>query len=85
MPEADPISTSPLAGVALNVIQHLDKLIGPVEAQMFMLKGNDVLGGDTPVTAIKQGRREELANAVRCVAAEKGIFEAPWLPPGIKK
>ena len=77
----DPISTSPLAAVALKVIQVLDQLVGPGEAQMFMMRGNQHLGGSTPIEAIKTKRTDELMVAVQIVAMEKGVFEAPWIPP----
>jgi hypothetical protein len=77
---ADPISTSPLAGVAFKVIQSLDKLIGPGEAQMWMMRGNENLGGITPIEAIKTKRTDELMVAVQIVAHEKGIFKEPWIP-----
>jgi hypothetical protein len=74
MPKPDPISTSPFAAVALKVIQALDKLIGPVEAQFWMQRSNEYLGGITPVAAIKKNRAADVMSAVRIVAIEKGIF-----------
>jgi hypothetical protein len=50
-----------------------------------MQRGNDLLGGATPVTAIKEGRIDEVSRAVQAVAMEKGIFEEPWLPPHARK
>jgi hypothetical protein len=76
----DPISTSPLAMQAFKIIQHLDLLIGPGEAQMFMMRGNEHLTGETPVAAIKAGRIERVRTAVKCLAIEKGLFEEPFLP-----
>ena len=77
----DPISTSPLALQAVKIIQWLDPLVGPAEAQMFMLRDNDLLGGDSPVTAIKAGRIEDVRKSVKRLAMEKGLFEEPFLPP----
>jgi hypothetical protein len=77
MPKLDPISTSPLAAVALKVIQALDQLIGPIEAQFWMQRSNDHLGGITPVAAIKEKRTADVMIAVRIVAIEKGIFKEP--------
>jgi hypothetical protein len=76
----DPISTSPLAMQAFKIIQHLDQLVGPGEAQMFMMRGNEHLAGDTPVAAIKSGHTEQVRTAVKCLAIEKGLFEEPFLP-----
>jgi len=75
MTSADPISTSPLAAVALQAITQLDKLVGPVEAQFWMMRSNDILGGITPVAAIKERRAADVMAAVRIVAIEKGLFE----------
>ncbi|GAB9152969.1 hypothetical protein [Bradyrhizobium diazoefficiens] len=72
---ADPISTSPLAAIALQAITQLDKLVGPVEAQFWMQRSNDFLGGVTPITAIKERRSADVMSAVRLVAIEKGLFE----------
>jgi hypothetical protein len=80
MTKPDPISTSPLAMQAFKLIQHLDQLIGPGEAQFFMQRSNEHLGGDTPVAAIKSGRAEQVRTAVKCLAIEKGLFEEPFLP-----
>jgi hypothetical protein len=75
MTKPDPISTSPLAAVALKCIQALDKLVGPAEAQFWMQRSNEYLGGITPVAAIKERRAADVKVAVRIVAMEKGIFE----------
>jgi hypothetical protein len=80
-----PISTSPLAAVALKAIQLLDPLVGPSEAQMFMLRSNEYLDGITPVDAIKAKRSDDVMAAVRAVAMEKGLFEEPFLPPNHRK
>jgi hypothetical protein len=82
---ADPISTSPLALQAFNVITHLDKLVGPFEAQKWMQRSNEHLGGDSPVAAIKQRRMPDVIVALRIVAMEKGLFEEPFLPPHHRK
>lgn len=74
--KADPISTSPLAAVALKAILQLDKLIGPAEAQFWMQRANENLGGITPVTAIKERRAADVMTAVRIVAMEKGLFDS---------
>ncbi|UPT95412.1 hypothetical protein J4G48_0040365 [Bradyrhizobium barranii subsp. apii] len=81
----DPISTSPKALQAYKLIQWLDPLVGTAEATFFMQRGNELLGGDTPVTAIKQGRIDEVTRAVKAVAMEKGCFKEPWLPPKTKR
>lgn len=73
--KADPISSSPLAAVAYTAIQALDKLVGPIEAQMWMQRDNDYLGNITPIAAIKERRGADVMIAVRVVAIEKGIFE----------
>jgi len=75
---ADPISTSPLAAVLHRSIRVLDKLVGPAEAQFFMMRGNEYLGGITPVEAIKTKRTADLQNAIRVVAMEKGVFSDPY-------
>jgi len=80
----DPISTSPLALQAFNVIKHLDRLIGTIEAQMWMQRSNQHLGNITPIDAIKTRRSGELQVAVRIVAMEKGLFEEPLLPSSSK-
>ncbi|SHH05427.1 hypothetical protein [Bradyrhizobium erythrophlei] len=85
MTRPDPISTSPLAKQAFDIIQHLDKLVGPAEAQMWMLRGNELLGGDNPVAAIKDRRLPDVRKAVRAVAMEKGLFAEPFLPPSQRK
>jgi hypothetical protein len=82
---ADQISTSPKAIQAWQLMKILDPLVGVAEATFFMQRGNDLLGGVTPVTAIKEGRIDEVTRAVQAVAMEKGVFEAPWLPPGREK
>jgi hypothetical protein len=78
MTKPDPISTSPLAVVLHRSIRALDKLVGPAEAQFFMIRGNEYLGGITPVEAIKTKRTEDLKNAIRIVAMEKGIIRDPF-------
>jgi hypothetical protein len=75
MTKPDPITTSPLAAVAFNCIQALDKLVGPVEAQFWMQRSNKYLGGITPIAAIKARRSADVMVSVRIVAMEKGIFE----------
>jgi hypothetical protein len=80
MPKADPISTSPLAAIAFKAITALDKLIGPAEAQFWMQRANEYLGGITPVAAIKERRADEVMVAVRIVALEKGVFHDPFAP-----
>jgi len=76
----DPISTSPLAKQAFDVIQHMDKLVGPVEAQAWMMRSNQLLG-TSPVVAIRERRLPDVLKAVRAAAMEKGLFEEPFLPP----
>jgi hypothetical protein len=70
----DPISTSPLAVQAFELMQILDPLIGVAETAFFMNRSNELLGGITPVTAIKEGRLDDVKRAIRAVAAEKGVF-----------
>ncbi|ARQ95375.1 hypothetical protein [Bradyrhizobium phage BDU-MI-1] len=77
----DPISTSPKALQAYELMKLLDPLVGVAEASFFMQRANPLLGGDTPVAAIKIGRIDEVVRAVHAVAMERGIFAAPWLPP----
>ncbi|WP_316196602.1 hypothetical protein [Bradyrhizobium sp. SZCCHNS3053] len=84
MTALDPISTSPKAMQAYELMKILDPLVGVAEASFFMQRGNDLLGGATPVTAIKEGRIDEVLRAVQAVAMEKGIFGEPWLPPNHK-
>lgn len=74
------ISTSPLAVQAFEIVQWLDKLVGPAEAQMFMLRTNEMLG-TTPVQAIKDRRADDVRTAVRAIAMSQGLFTQPWLPP----
>ncbi|MCA1379420.1 hypothetical protein I6F34_01120 [Bradyrhizobium sp. BRP05] len=76
----DPISTSPLAMQAYQVIKQLEPLVGTVEAQAWMFRGNDLLGGITPITAIKENRLPDVQRAARAVAMEKGIFHEPSDP-----
>ncbi|GAB9091680.1 MULTISPECIES: hypothetical protein [Bradyrhizobium] len=76
-PRPDPISTSPFALQAYELIKVLDPLVGVAEATFFMNRSNEMLGGITPVTAIKQGRLDDVKRAVRAVAAEKGVFQTP--------
>lgn len=71
----DPISTSPLAMQAYELMQILDPIIGVVEATFFMNRGNELLGGDTPVSAMKDGRLDDVKRAVRAAVAERGIFK----------
>lgn len=59
---------------AYNVIKQLDKLVGPAEAQTWMMRDNEILGC-TPVEAIKQRRLPDVLKALDCVAMEKGIFD----------
>lgn len=72
--KVDPISTSPLALQAYELMKILDPLVGVAEATFFMNRSNELLGGVTPVTAIKEGRLDDVKRAVRAVAAEKGVF-----------
>jgi hypothetical protein len=81
----DSISTSPKAMQAYLLIKWLDPLVGPAKAQGFMLSANEHLAGETPVAALKEGRIADVEDAVRIIAMEKGIFEAPWLPPAPPK
>jgi hypothetical protein len=60
---------------AYQVIKRLEKAVGTVEAQSWMFRSNELLGGITPIEAIKQLRMPDVGKAVRAVAAEKGIFE----------
>lgn len=85
MTKPDPISTSPKAMVAFELMKILDPLVGVAEAAFFMQRSNDLLGGVTPVTAIKAGRIDEVQRAVQAVAMEKGVFAEPWLPPHERK
>jgi hypothetical protein len=85
MTKPDPISTSPRAMQAYQLMKILDPLVGVAEAAFFMQRANDLLGGITPVTAIKEGRIDEVTRAVQAVAMEKGVFEEPWLPPHARK
>lgn len=71
----DPISTSPLAMQAYELMQILDPIVGVVEATFFMNRGNELLGGDTPVSAMKAGRLDDVKRAVRAAAAERGVFK----------
>jgi hypothetical protein len=82
MTKPDPISTSPKAMQAYELMKILDPLVGVFEASSFMQRANNLLGGATPVTAIKEGRIDEVKRAVRAVAMEKGVFAEPWAPPG---
>lgn len=77
MTRPDPISTSPLAVEAYHIIRRLEKAVGLVEAQSWMLRGNELLGGITPVTAIKEHRLPDVLRAARAVEIEKGIFNDP--------
>ncbi|WP_316200932.1 MULTISPECIES: hypothetical protein [unclassified Bradyrhizobium] len=79
MPGSNSISTSPLALQAYHIIKHLDRIVGPAEAQSWMLRSNELLGGITPVSAIKERRTRDLHRAVWAVCIEKGIFEEPVL------
>jgi hypothetical protein len=80
----DPISTSPKALQAYELMKILDPLVGVAEAAFFMQRANPLLGDVTPVTAIKEGRIDAALRAVHAVAMEKGVFKAPWLPPNHK-
>ncbi|TYO65501.1 hypothetical protein FXV83_16325 [Bradyrhizobium hipponense] len=81
----DPISTSPKAMQAYQLMKILDPLVGVAEAAFFMQRANDLCGGVTPVTAIKEGRIDEVTRAVQAVACEKGVFADPWLPPKTRR
>jgi hypothetical protein len=81
----DPISTSPKAMQAYELMKILDPLVGVSEASFFMQRANDLLGGVTPVTAIKEGRLDEVRRAVQAVAMARGVFEEPWIPPHARK
>ncbi|WP_316207424.1 hypothetical protein [Bradyrhizobium sp. SZCCHNR3118] len=70
---------------AYELMQMLDPLVGVAEATFFMNRGNELLGGDTPVAAIKAGRLADVERAVHAVAIEKGVFTEPWSPPGKRK
>ncbi len=85
MTKPDPISTSPKALQAYHLMKILDPLVGASEAAFFMQRVSNLLGGTTPVTAIKEGRIDDVRRAVQAVAIEKGIFEEPWLPPHARK
>ncbi len=69
---------------AYQIIKHLDQVVGTVQAQAWMASGNEMLGGLTPVGAIKERRIDDVLKAKRAVAMEKGIFEEPFLPPSLK-
>jgi hypothetical protein len=73
---SDPISTSPLAVQAYHVVRELERHVGLVEAQSWMLRGNEFLGGITPVNAIKEGRLPDVQRAASVVAIEKGRFNS---------
>jgi hypothetical protein len=73
----DPISTSPMAMQAYQVIKQLEPIVGTAEAQAWMLRGNELLGGITPVTAIKEQRLPDVERAARVVAIERGRFNEP--------
>ena len=81
MTKADPISTSPKAMQAYELMKILDPLVGVAEASFFMQRANHLLGDATPVTAIKEGRIDAVKRAVQALAMQKGIFDAPWAPP----
>jgi hypothetical protein len=71
----DKISTSPMASILFNSVRTLDQFIGPVEAQFFMMRANEMCDGETPVAAIKAKRIDQLQLAIRQVAMEKGVFD----------
>ena len=59
---------------AYQVIKQLEPMVGTVEAQAWMLRGNELLAGITPVQAIKEAKLPDVQRAARAVAMEKGIF-----------
>jgi hypothetical protein len=59
---------------ASELMKVLDPLIGVAETAFFMNRSNELLGDVTPVTAIKEGRLDDVKRAIRAVAAEKGVF-----------
>jgi hypothetical protein len=84
-PKPDPISTSPKAMQAYELMKILDPLVGVSEASFFMQRANNLLGGATPVAAIKEGRIDEVKRAVQAVAMLRGVFAEPWLPPKTRR
>ena len=82
MTKPDPISTSPKAMQAYELMKILDPLVGVAEASFFMQRANPLLGGATPVAAIKEGRVEQVKRAVQALAMQRGIFSPPWTPAG---
>jgi hypothetical protein len=85
MTAPDPISTSPKAMQAYELMKILDPLVGVYEASSFMQRANRLLGDATPVAAIKEGRIDDVKRAVQAVAMERGVFAEPWLPPHARK
>ncbi|WP_198031224.1 hypothetical protein [Bradyrhizobium sp. th.b2] len=71
--------------IAFELMKILDPLVGVAEASFFMSRSNDLLGGATPVMAIKEGHIDEVRRAVQAVAMEKGVFAEPWLPPKTRR
>jgi hypothetical protein len=85
MTKPDPISTSPKAMQAYELMKILDPLVGVAEASSFMQRANHLLGDATPVKAIKEGHIDEVRRAVQAVAVLRGVFAEPWLPPHARK
>jgi hypothetical protein len=78
------ILTSPKAIIAFEIVQWLDQLVGPIEAQRFMHKRNDQLA-DSIVGALRADRLDDVRRFIRGIAMQLGIFEEPWLPPNRPK
>ncbi|WP_424578999.1 hypothetical protein [Bradyrhizobium sp. USDA 241] len=66
-----------MAMQAYQIIKQLEPLVGNVKAQAWMLRGNELLGGITPVTAIKEQRLPDVQRAARVVAIDRGRFNEP--------
>lgn len=57
------ISSSPLAKIAADIEAMLRKRMSGPEAQSWLLTGNEQLGGQSPIQAIKAGRIDEAHRA----------------------
>lgn len=67
----DPISTSPKAMQAYELMCQLEKAIGLVEASAFMFLPNKHLDDKTPIAAIKLGDIVGVKIAIQAIESER--------------
>ena len=65
-------TTSPKAKIALEILGLLKPFYSSIEAQKWLMSGQDVFGGKSAVMMIKEGREAEVRQAI--ARMETGAF-----------